>query len=325
MRKQHLLSLFLFLTFGVSLTAQEKVIVLTTLGKVEYLPDRQSQPSRVTPGQELPSKGFIKFVDGGMTKLLLKGQPELLDKGGIYDLESLLREKSDRRQLNFISRFWRFVTEGVTSANDDKSLERYHEKYMTRSGGIKGWAKGEYGLAANVLIRGALVGQYVTFNWNAEADVSAYDLFIYRQSDDMLAFKASTPDTVFTLDFDQLYLNPGTAYYWMVTPHQEDMPLPTNSTAPAQRSAALTFTFAPQALEETLAFHFEDPVYLNSTPEEQMLIEAYLLEDSGLFYDAGRRYERLLQAYPEDQLLRKLYASFLARQGILEKAATFLK
>lgn len=325
MRKQHLLSLLFLLLLGLNPMAQEKVIVLKTMGAVEYFPDRQSQPSRVIPGQELPSKGFIKFVEGSMTKLLLKGQPETLDRGGTYDLESLLREKGDRRQLNFISRFWKFVTEGVTSANNDESLERYHEKYMTRSGGIKGWAKGEYGLAANVLIRGKLAGQHITFSWNAEADAPAYDLFIYRQSDDLPAFKAGTPDTTFTVDFDQLYLEAETVYYWMVTPHQEDLPLPTDATSPAQRSAALSFTFVPQALEETLAFHFEDPAYLNSTPEEQMLIEAYLLEDAGLLYDAGCRYERLLAAHPDDQLLHKLYASFLARQGTLEQAKALLK
>lgn len=294
------------------LFGQAPVIVVQTSGAVEYLPALSAESRRVFPGEQLPSDGFIRFAEGSRVKLLFQGQPQSLEQGGTYDIRELVRENTPKRSLNFIGRFWDFVSEGIFNSSNTNQLKEYHDRYSSRSGGIRGFGEKNYPITSFSLLHGRLEEDEVTFRWAPFSTDSIYQLLIYRQQDQVLRFQVLTRDTFLTLDLGRLYFKPGEVYYWLV---RIDGPAGEET-----RSAERTFVVDPGAREQALTPVFSSPGYQSASESEQGLMEAYALEKQGLVYAADRRYRDLRQQFPDDGLIARLHVAFLARQATLEEA-----
>jgi len=310
--------------FAAGLTAQDSdlIIVVQTSGQVEFLSDQETQPSRVLPGQQIPGHGFIRFDDKAWAKLLYQGQTRQLEEAGTYDLATLFRKDTQTKGLGFMNRFWQFVTEGVSSADNSAQLEKYHQRYMDKAGGVKGYAEAGYGIAASSLTRAILAEPKVDFQWEPAAvqedDASLYQFVIYRKVDDKLVFQALTTKNALSIDLSQFHVVPGDDYYWQVIRESG-----TGQKEPAQRinqSAKVSFTFQPDALGAGLERLKADEDYRQADAVEKGLMEAATLEWEGLIYSADGIYRDLLALDGDNALVRKLYAAFLARNASLEES-----
>ncbi len=306
-----------------ALPAQEdsQFIVVQTSGRVEYLAGENAQPSRVLPGQVLPLRGLLQFDEQARAKLLFEGQTRELKQAGLYELEKIFRKDTKMKGLGFMHRFWNFVTEGVSSAGTSEQLEKYHQRYMDKAGGIKGFAQADFGITVSAVTRAVLAEPTVSFEWepaSAIADEVAplYKFVIYRELDGELVFQAVTAKNALAIDLTQFHIIPGDDYFWQViregvADEQDQF---------AARSARVEFTFQPDALGTGLERLKADEDYRRADATEQGLMEAATLEWEGLIYSADSIYRELLANQSDNALVRKLYAAFLARNASLEES-----
>ena len=312
----------LFLSAG-ALPAQEgdRIIVVQVSGLVEHLPDGDGRPVRVLPGQELVVRGLMRMDEQARVKLLFGGQARELKQAGLYELEKIFRKDTKMKGLGFMHRFWDFVTEGVSSTGSSEQLEKYHQQYMDKASGTKGFAQARFGIAVSPLTRAVLAEPTVNFKWEPVAGTSAeeaalYKFVIYHKVDDKLVFQAVTAKRALSIDLTQFHIVPGDDYFWQVIREGS----PGGQDQLAGQSAKVGFTFQPEALGAGLERLRADEDFLHAGAIEQGLMEAATLEWEGLLYSADEIYRELLSNNGDNALVRKLYAAFLARNASLEQS-----
>ncbi len=175
------------------------------------------------------------------------------------------------------------------------------------SGGVKGYANKAYAITPLLYASGKLPSSNVTFKWHSVAGDGPYTFSLLVSGGNTLA-QVLVVDTAITLDLKQLPLNPDEAYEWSVT---------RGSTA---KSTAVSVEISPQSVETAQKSISGLPYYLSASPFEQQIMLAYTYEEGNLYYSANEVYAALLSAEPDNQLLRRLYAAFLARMDMLPEA-----
>ena len=86
----------------------------------------------------------------------------------------------------------------------------------------------------------------------------------------------------------------------------------------------MPFEVCPDKAKEVENEISQDADFIAADPVEQQLMLAYGLEEEHCFYEANRVYAELYGANPGNALLRKLYASFLARMDMLPEAIALM-
>ncbi len=303
------LLLLLLLQIGLMAAAQESVVVIYASGPVYYRSGQSAGNKKIYAGQTLPLQGVLRCERGGLAKLRFEGKVHQLTEGRTYNLGELAANQ-DAATGGFARRFWNFLMESVRNTDSNENLERYHQRYMERaSGSIRGWAEREYQLAAQPFPNGRIGdGESLQFNWSRFTADSTYVLQVLAGDGSTLLYWR-TRDTTLEVDGGQLALLPGDAYEWTVF---------AGKVAPgAPQSATYYFTYVPAEAERILRQLETDPDYRQALPLEQALMRAQVLEEADFFNAARLSYETALREWPDDLLLRRVYAGFLARVGEL--------
>lgn len=301
-------SLFLF----VGLQAQNEVIVLHVSGLAQYYPHYGAKPVNLYPGQELEVKGKLRCKGAGSVKLLYEGTPIIVSGSKMRDMEEIVRTATQTSQLSFTGRFFSFLNESVKEGVTDEKLKKHHRRYMSKSsGGVKGWAKPEYTIKALLLTTGKLPSAHVIFKWRNTPGEGPYTFSLLSQQNKTIA-QLMVRDTAITLDLEQLALNLDEEYSWSVTRGEK------------ATSAAIPFEICPSSVVERLTDLSHEASYQSADPTERQLMLAYRLEEERCFYTANNTYNQLLQADPNNVLLHRMYATFLARMDMLPEASTLL-
>jgi hypothetical protein len=299
------------------LPAQNDIIVLHLSGKAFYYPPQESASQAIHPGLRLSVDGKMRCLSGASVKLLYDGETFTVSDGKVRRLSELVQQSKGGSGLNFAGRFWSFLTGSMKETKDEKALEENHRRYMEAAyAGVKGYARQQHAIQSSLLYNGRMSDAPVSFQWSGtdEKQISRFE--VTRKSDGKAMASVHVRGNLFQLDFRQLALDPGAAYEWAV--------LPADETADGPWSAETTFEYAPDGPGKVFSDLKLLKEYKDASPAEQLLMQAYSLENAGFFYDAFEKYSAAATAYPTNLLVRDVRAAFLSRMGMLEEAKAII-
>ncbi|MEO6037369.1 MAG: hypothetical protein ABIQ93_03080 [Saprospiraceae bacterium] len=290
------------------LMAQQTAHVLHVSGQVEYYAQHAAKPVLLSPGMELDMKGKVRCKGTASAKLLSNGRTIVVSGSKMRDLQALAATNAGESNAGFTGRFLNFVEESVQESDSEEKLKKQHRKYMNKaSGGVKGYANQANAITPLLLASGKLPLALVTFQWRKAAGDGPYTFSLLVPGGKPVV-QLLVLDTAITLDLKQLALNPDEGYEWSIT---------RGSTA---KSAAMPVEISPQSMEAAQNSISRVPYYSSALPFERQLMLAYTYEEDNCYYGANQVYAALLSAEPNNPLLRRLYAAFLARMDMLPEA-----
>ncbi|MDX1912351.1 MAG: hypothetical protein SFV22_12735 [Saprospiraceae bacterium] len=307
-KKTGILLLGLILLFT-KLSAQEATHVLHVSGQVQYYAQHGAKPALVKPGMSLGLSGKLRCKGAATAKLLYNGKTFVVSGGKMRNLSEIVKNGQNGSNMGFTGRFFDFLTESIKEGDNKEQLQKHHRRYMNKtSGGIKGYAKQEYAIAPLLVTSGNLPSANVIFKWRNIRGDGPYTFLLLAETGKPVA-QILTRDTAITLDLDQLAISLDEEYQWSVT-----------RGGGAAKSVGVPFYHNPQAVANSLANLTQDPAYQSASELEQQLMQAYALEENRCYFSADQIYARLLATDSENLLLRKTYATFLARMDMLPEA-----
>lgn len=310
MRKITLALCCLFLYFGIA--AQSTVLVLRTSGQVQYYAYDGAKPVVLSPGMELALQGRLQCKGAGTAKLICNGSTFMVAGSNAVSIQELVKPATKANQMTFAGRFFTFLVESIKGGDSQRDLEKHHQRYMGKvSGGIKGWGQQTYAIKPSLLVTGKLPQANVAFTWHKTAGQGPYT-FQLRAENGTLIAQVLTIDSILTLDLDQLALHLGEEYSWQVSRGEN------------AKSTAIPFELSNASVKDRQAALAKEPAFQSAEPMEQQLMLAYQLEQEKCFYNANQLYQQLISAEPDNVLLNKMYATFLARLDMLGEAQTLL-
>ncbi|MDO8365259.1 MAG: hypothetical protein Q7T20_00590 [Saprospiraceae bacterium] len=300
----------LFLQLG--MVAQKDITVLHVSGQAFYYEQTGAKAISMYPGMELALKGRMRCKGASTAKLLYNGVSIMVSGGKLRDLKEVVKSAGVASQMSFTGRFFSFVTESVREGNTQEDIKKYHRKYMGKtSGGIKGYAKPDYTIRPLLLTAGKLPSANVIFKWRNTAGEGHYTFSLLTKLGKPVA-QILTRDTAITLDLDQLALDLDEEYSWNV------------SRGETAKSVNIPFEICPTSVVERLTDLSHEPAFVEAEPEMKQMMLAYRLEEERCFYSAYQTYTQLIGAEPDNLLLRRMYAAFLARMDMLPEASSLL-
>lgn len=296
-----------------TLNAQEAVHVLHVSGQVQYYAQHGAKPSLIKPGQSLGTAGKLRCKGASSAKLLYNGNTYIVSGSKQRDIAEIVKNGKTGGKMGFTGRFFDFLTESVREGESQEQLQKHHRRYMSKtSGGIKGYAKQEYAIAPLLTTSGNLPSANVIFKWRSIRGEGPYTFLLLAQSGKSVA-QILTRDTAITLDLDQLALHLDEEYEWHIT-----------RGGGAAKSVHVPFKHQPLAVANALADLSKSSEYAEASETEKQLLLAFALEENQCYYSADQTYAALLAAEPDNLLVRKAYATFLARMDMLPEAAQLI-
>ena len=307
---------FLLLT-TIQASTQSNLTVTYTRGNVYYYASEANTAKSIYPGLSLPSSGRIRCDKGAKVKLLCKGKVFELTDNKMHFLDEIAKEAGSSKRISFLGRFWGFLSGSMDNTQDEQHLELHHKQSMENlNAGIKGYASREFAIQADLFFEGGLSATDVAFIWQSEADLN-YCFRMTRQADDGVVLVVWTKANVLRLNLGDLALVDGEDYEWQIITNESD--------ASAPHSRKMQFAFQPGAASRALSKVTGLKAYQAASHVEQQLMEIYALENNEFYYDVNSRYQKLAADKPENILVKRAYASFLASVNKMEAAKALLK
>lgn len=286
-----LLFIVAILCCGRLLSAQDEVIVVHISGKGSYFAPGKSSAQSVYPGMRMALGGKLRSQSGGSVKLLYKGQTVTYNDGKMRSLSELEQLTKGNVKPGFLSRFWNFLSGSMQQTQDEKQLEDHHRRYMEEVyAGVKRLCQPflRHSFRPDVWQQARRRGRSLSAGRAVQKPkLCAWSLV----RDGAPVYTALVRGEACTIDFSQLALNAGTAGSWQLWPAAD--------TATQSRSAATEFVYDPAGVQNALASLLPDPDYQHAFPAEQLLMEAYVLERAGFYYDAAQKHEAAAAANPK--------------------------
>ncbi len=312
-------TLLFLLAFASSqvLLAQGEVVAVHVSGKALYFAPGEKSSQNVFPGMRMDVAGSLRCQGGGSVKLLYNGRTLTINDGKLHVLKEL-EQLSSGPGLGFMGRFWSFLSSSMKQTKDEKTLEDNHRSYMEAAyAGVKGFATREYAIRISPMFQSKLSNAPVTFHWVIATGNEPTSFLLSRKSDGQEILTAVVQGLSYTADLSQLAIQQGDVCIWRV---QSDA-----DSASGAISAPAEFTYDPEGAAKALASLLPDPDYQHAFPVEQLLMQAFSLEQAGFYYDAGQKYAAAVAGHPRNALVRDTHAAFLARMDMLEEAKLVLK
>jgi len=313
---KRLFFLFAGLLYSQLAMAQDDIVVQSVSGKALYYAPQESKAQNVYPGLRMSSSGKVRCQSGATVKLLQNGEIFTVKGSKLFVLSELSQQSKSGSNVGFMGRFSKFLSGSMKETKNEKELEKNHRRYMEKAkAGIGGFSEKTYPIQTSLLYQGTLGVSPVTFRWSGALPGEVCRFQLSRKADGQVLAMALTFDSLFTINLSQLALDPGVACEWMLI---ED------KTGEA-KSAKMSFVYDPATAGKVLADLRNLKDFQNASPAEQALMEAYTLEEAGLFYDAAMTYAAAAKSDAGNLLVRDTQAAFLSRMGLLEDAKALLR
>lgn len=313
---KRLFFLFIGLLCGQLAMAQDDIVVQSVSGKALYYAPQESKAQNVYPGLRMSSNGKVRCQSGATVKLLQNGEIFTIKGSKLYVLSELTQQSKSGSNVGFMGRFSKFLSGSMKETKNEKELEKNHRRYMEKAkAGIGGFSEKTYPIQSSLLYQGILGVSSVTFRWSGAVPGEVCQFQLRRKADGKVLAMALTLDSLFSLDLSQLALDPGVVCEWMLTEDKTG----------AEKSAKMSFVYDPAAASKALADLRNLKDFQSASPAEQALMEAYALEEAGLFYDAAMTYTATAKNDAGNLLVRDTHAAFLSRMGLLEDAKALLR
>ena len=290
---------FFLLLIALNIDAQDAFFqVITCRGTVVY-EGVEGKEKEVVPGAKIPAEGNLKLGQESMVKIICKDRPQKLQTPGTYDLSELYYS-SDKKSMSFTGKFWNYLMKGLQSSDSKAEIKKYG--YQSAAGGIKGFSS-----IANseVEINSPVVGKVsrlpILFDWEGEA----CQFLMFDEKNEIVLDKV-IEGSEYELLKAHLDIVPG-LYYWQIKCGDKTSPI-------------IPFEYQPLEVSKIESKLSRITDYVEGEDMEKSWIRAVVYEMEDYTYEAGQMYQSLLENYPDDLLIKKLYIMYLAKNGSVEKA-----
>jgi len=298
------------LFFQFDMVSQAQITVLS--GQILYYPQAGSNPVLKNPGTQFELKGRLRCKGSESAKMVYNGHYFWVKGSKMRNVQDVINAAVKSNEMSFSGRFFNFLTESVKEGDSPENVKKHHRKYMNKSsGGIKGHVVKEYAITPLLLTSGKLPSANVTFKWRNIAGEGPYTFNLLAANGKQVA-QVFVRDTLVTMDIDQLSMDIFAEYEWMVTRGE------------GIKSASVSIEVCPDKAKEVQTEISKEETYQKADPIVQQLMLAYSLEEERCFYAANNTYLHALALDPDNVLLRKMYATFLARMDMLPEATAYI-
>ncbi len=357
MKKQLLLLAGLLLFAGVLPAQQDEIpaVVIFSKGKVKYKSANKAIKTRVASGAILNKSGTLRLKKNASALVCSEGSLKRLSGKGVFALSDVFKAGS-LATLNFDPEFAKYVLASAESTGDKRSGDGMGSTVTDpkqsgdgmgvtvtdpkQSGdgmGVTvtdpkqsgdgmgntvtdpkqsgdGWG-GQGSRIYMILPYGNVTADVVNFNWSKPAGSHTYKLELFDDNN-KVQYSTAVQDTFATVDLGKINLSVNSTYSWqvfvpdngkLVSGHREF----TVSTPEAQTAAAKKAS--------------SSATYRNGEPVVQGMMEAVALEKAQWYTAAEQVYAGLIRQYPNDLMVRRLYAAFWMRFGLEPMAKKVLK
>ncbi|MBK8643896.1 MAG: hypothetical protein IPN15_17330 [Saprospiraceae bacterium] len=150
--------------------------------------------------------------------------------------------------------------------------------------------------------------------WLKAKDVEHYMICIFDEDVNLIT-NYVVQDTFVWLDLSKFNLDPQKTYYWQIIAYGQKLVSP-----------PVTFVILPmEDQNEILETPKNSDIYSNTDTVVKGMMEAVALESNKMNMEALNTYDKTLSQYPENKLLRMLYAAFCVRMGQYAKAKMIME
>ena len=351
--KKNLFVLVCTVLFAGLLPAQQDefpAVVISSQGKVRYLPADNSGELKITSGMAVKKTGTIKITGGGSAVVYCNNRMQRLHGKGMYRLPEVFKP-GGLATLNFEPEFGKYVRASIEFAAGKQGGDGWGSAITDPKQGGDGWGSaitdpkqggdgwgtaitdpkqggdgwgnaitdpkqggdGWGGTGANIVLIlpfGKLAPDVVTFAWSKPAGANTYQLEILDENSKSL-HSVAVADTFAAVDLRKLSLTPNQVYSWKVSVPGSDKMI----------SSLREFTLStPDAQAAAVKRAASSPVYRDGGPVVRGMMEAVALEKGEWYTAAGLLYETLLRQNRKDKMLRMMCAAFWMRYGLEPKA-----
>lgn len=267
--------------------------VITCKGLVVY-ENSDGSTKEVVPGTKIQAEGSLTLSENSMVKIISKDRPQKLQAPGTYDLAELYFS-SDKKSMSFTGKFWNYLMKGLNKSDSKSEIKKYGKQ--SAAGGVKGFnsvRESEVKITSPVV--GKVSGLPIAFEW--EGEKSVFKIF---DTKNQVVFESAVSLPKIEIEESDIQLTPGT-YYWQVSSGGKTSPI-------------IPFEYQPVENSQIESQLSRITDYVEGDELEKSWIRAVVYEMEGYNYEAGQMYKALIDAHPEDLLIRKLYIMYLAKNG----------
>ena len=306
----NILSIAFCLFMTVHLVAQDAEFrVISSQGDVKHKTKDGEIVENILAGSKLAAEGTLIVEDSSEVKIICRDKPHFINQAGMYDLEELF-SKTAKKSMSFTGRFWKFIMEGLTKSDSKDDIKKYHQNYMSVSGGVKGYTTNDNGLIIHAPFAGKIISSNLEMAWDSEQE-GPYSIQLYSASERELLFQAESNETEFRFSSDLFELTPGYDYYLKIQT--------------SEGGYDEIFLQMVNMNEERISRRLNSLVdYESATDSEKQWMRAVVLEMEGFQNEANSIYQTLIKNAPEDGFLHKNYLLFLTRNNQLETVNSML-
>lgn len=281
--------------------------------------------SRVYTGIYLTGGGTLSLAASAKVEVIHKEKFVLLDKAGAYPLRSLFGKATGG---GFVKRFSNFVGQGLDQSASKAGLESAFQRNQSNAqGNTRGL--GDRGLFATAPFGGKLGPEFIHFQWPDDPDAMYYDFSIVDSLEEEIIFQARARGTSLGIDFSELELDSTTTYYWQASAVSASKPmsgLGLGRRGAGKESMRIHFTTSEQKTTSILTELQGQPTYpVGANPGTRHLADAMELEALGFLYAADKSYQNGMKEVPDNPIVVRGYAAFLARWNRRIKAEKLLE
>ena len=347
-----LISLCLAVQFLQLISAQAvlPVVVVTTHGKVKSKLE-SGKCIKPVAGTLLKKEGTIKLKKNSDALVYANNRFITFSNKGKYPLENLAEKSTRNAKLNFDPLFGEYIKSAVLITGQSQwniktnksNGDGWNEISKMENGGWGptnpkekggwgttnpkekgGWGttdpkeKGGWGINDMNIEPACPGGIYkngaTLLRWLKAKDVEHYMICIFDEEVNLIT-NYVVQDTFVWLDLSKFNLDPQKTYYWQIIAYGQKLVSP-----------PVTFVILPmEDQNEILETPKNSDIYSNTDTVVKGMMEAVALESNKMNMEALNTYDKTLSQYPENKLLRMLYAAFCVRMGQYAKAKMIME
>ena len=302
------------------LSQDNSLIALSVEGEVLHF-GKHAKKVLVKPGMSLEPGGKINLKENSVISLLVGQETVNIDQPGDHELQPYFKKYTSANKFGFSQSFWQLVSDGLQSSENEKSLKAYARQFEPEQ--ALGFGAKKYDVSLETSFGGKAGGEDIRFKWKSYSqDKPIYHFSIRHTASDQLIFKALTYDTAFVVNFENLAFKKGETYDWEIEVENDQKDADGFFIT---KSPKIQFDYEPNSLSQVQERLNRIDKFQNADQLKKEWMEAVALEEKGFYYQAYKRYQKLRKEHPDNLLIKKLYAAFLARRGFLSEANQALR
>lgn len=305
MKNKLLFLLFLLASANISFAQEDSFIIISTSGEVILETDENDDKTKIVAGAKIPAVGKLILSDGASVKFICNERPHNFNGPTVIDLNEIYTGDANQ-SMSFTGRFWNFIVDGLKNSDSDADLEEYHREYLNITGGIKGYSEDNKELSFLLPFPGIITQDHFLVSWKSTSDYDKVNLSFQTMNDRTLVFQRSAINQYTKVNLEEIGLTRGNSYYLSL----ED--IDDNKTEIVIHFKELDLIFIDNRLNSLIGYH-------EASEKEKLWMKATVLEMENYMMDANNIYIDLLELYPEDNYIKKLYKLFLTRNNLLMK------